>query len=78
MYQLLFKATWQTIQVFAKDAKYLGAKAGMTVILHTWGQNLSLHPHLHCIIPGGGLTTKSEWKNTHPKIHQLGRVATTK
>ena len=66
MYQLLFKTAWQTIQVFAKDPKYLGAKVGMTAILHTWGQNLSLHPHLHCIIPGGGLTPQGKWKSAHP------------
>ena len=64
LYGLLFKTAWQTIQVFAKDSKYLGAKTGMTAVLHTWGQNLSLHPHLHCIIPGGGLTSAGKWKTT--------------
>ena len=66
MYNLLFNAAQQTIKTFAKDPKYLGAKPGMTAILHTWGQNLSLHPHLHCIVPGGGLTQKGDWKNAHP------------
>ena len=66
MYDLLFKTSQKTIQTFAKDPKYLGAKAGMTAILHTWGQNLSLHPHLHCIVPGGGLTPCGNWKNAHP------------
>ena len=64
IYGLLFKTAWQTIQAFAKDPKYLGAKTGMTAVLHTWGQNLSLHPHLHCIIPGGGLTPAGKWKTT--------------
>lgn len=41
---------------FAHDKKHLGADTGMIAILHTWGQNLSLHPHIHCIVPGGGLT----------------------
>jgi len=67
MYSLLFRTAWQTIQAFAQDRKYLGAKTGMTAVLHTWGQNLSLHPHLHCIIPGGGITTKGKWKNTRTK-----------
>ena len=64
MYGLLFRAAWQTIQAFAADPKYLGAKTGMTAVLHTWGQQLSLHPHLHCIIPGGGLTKSGKWKTT--------------
>ena len=64
LYGLLFKTAWQTIQAFAKDPKYLGAKTGMTAVLHTWGQNLSLHPHLHCIVPGGGLTPAGKWKTT--------------
>ena len=63
IYQTLFRAAWQTIQVFSKDEKYLGAKTGMIAILHTWGQNLSLHPHIHCIIPGGGLGKMGVWQN---------------
>jgi hypothetical protein len=64
MYSLLFRTAWQTIKAFASDPKYLGAKTGMTAVLHTWGQNLSLHPHLHCIVPGGGLTVQKKWKTT--------------
>ena len=67
MYQTLFRCSWQTIQAFAKDPKFLGAKTGMTAVLHTWGQNLSLHPHLHCIIPGGGITRERKWKTTRSK-----------
>lgn len=63
IYQTLFRAAWQTIQVFSKDKKYLGAKTGMIAILHSWGQNLSLHPHIHCIIPGGGLANLGVWQN---------------
>jgi hypothetical protein len=62
VYNTLFKASWQTIQIFAADLKFLGAKAGMVSILHTWGQQLWLHPHLHCIVPGGGITKKGKWK----------------
>ncbi|MDQ6988941.1 MAG: IS91 family transposase [Mariprofundaceae bacterium] len=61
VYNALFQASWQTIQTFSADPKHLGAKTGMTAVLHTWGQTLSLHPHLHCIVPGGGLNAKGEW-----------------
>ena len=67
MYNLLFKASWETIATLSKDKKYLGAQSGMTAILHTWSQNLSLHPHLHCIIPGGGITKSGKWKATRSK-----------
>jgi len=63
LYTALFSASWQTIQTFAADPKYLGAKTGMISLLHTWGQQLWLHPHVHCIVPGGGLTTSGKWKN---------------
>ena len=71
IYGLLFKTAWQTIQAFAKDPKYLGAKTGMTAVLHTWGQNLSLHPHLHCIIPAGGLSPAGKWKTTRTNGNYL-------
>ena len=63
MYDALFDAAWQTINEFAKDEKHLGATSGMISILHTWGQQLTLHPHLHCIIPAGGLTKNRLWKS---------------
>ncbi|MCL4166433.1 UNVERIFIED_CONTAM: hypothetical protein GTU68_005160, partial [Idotea baltica] len=63
MYGILFKAAWKTIYTLGNDPKWLGAKAGMTALLHTWGQNLSYHPHLHCIIPGGGYIPElKRWK----------------
>jgi len=64
IYGLLFRISWQTVKAFAADPKYLGAKTGMTAVLHTWGQQLSLHPHLHCIVPGGGLAQNGKWKTT--------------
>lgn len=64
LYGTLFKAAWETTKQFASDHKHLGAQTGMVAILHTWGQNLAFHPHLHCIVPGGGLTTANKWKNT--------------
>jgi len=62
VYDALFKSAWDTLSVFAKDQKHLGAKTGMISILHTWGQQLTLHPHLHCIVPDGGLTKANKWK----------------
>lgn len=59
MYRILFEATWATLSQFGKTE---GLQLGMIAILHTWGQNLSLHPHLHCIIPGGGIGANGNWK----------------
>jgi hypothetical protein len=59
-YDLLFKSAWETLQTFGKNK---GLQMGMIAILHTWGQNLSLHPHLHCIVPGGGLDKNDQWVN---------------
>ena len=56
LYSLLFKAASQTLTCLALKKKYLGAQIGVTMVLHTWGQNLSFHPHVHCIVPGGGLS----------------------
>lgn len=60
LYGLLFKAAWYTLTRFAH--KELQAQMGMIAVLHTWGQNLSLHPHLHCIVPKGGLSKAGYWK----------------
>jgi hypothetical protein len=59
MFTLLFDAASQTLLQFAADEKYLGATGGITAVLHTWGQDLSFHPHLHCIVSGGGVKDKS-------------------
>ena len=55
-YDLLFTASAQTLLKIAADPKHLGAEIGVIAILHTWGQNLLLHPHIHCAIPAGGLS----------------------
>jgi len=66
LYDLLFRASAQTMLEVAADPKHLGAKIGFLSILHTWGQNLRLHPHLHCVIPAGGFDQGySHW--VHPK-----------
>jgi hypothetical protein len=56
----LFQAASQTLLVLAADPKRLGAQIGVTAILHTWGQNLSFHPHLHCVVTGGGLSAEGD------------------
>jgi hypothetical protein len=56
LYGILFRAASQTLMTIAKDPKHLGAQIGFLAVLHTWGQNLHLHPHLHCVVPGGGLS----------------------
>jgi hypothetical protein len=71
MYDLLFAASQQTITAFANDEKHLGAMPGMISVLHTWGQNLSLHPHVHLIIPGGGIAASGCWKNAKNKGRYL-------
>lgn len=59
VYDALFKSAWGTLHQFGKHA---GIQLGMIALLHTWGQNLSLHPHLHCIVPGGGVNGNGQWQ----------------
>jgi len=63
VYKVLFDSAWSVIRDCARSKKHLGADTGMISILHTWGQNLSLHPHIHCIVPGGGVTASGKWKS---------------
>lgn len=74
LYNLLFKTAWSVINTFGHDHKWLGAQAGMIAVLHTWGQTLTLHPHLHCIVPGGGLTKAGKWKTAKSKGKYLFNV----
>lgn len=62
LYKLLFDASSQTLLTFGRDEKYLGAQLGVISVLHTWGQQLSFHPHVHCIVSGGGITGDGKWK----------------
>lgn len=65
MYGLLFKAASGTVLELAKDTKHLGADTGLLTVLHSWGQNLMDHPHLHCIMPAGGLSfDRRHWVHT--------------
>jgi hypothetical protein len=62
VYNLLFQATAETLRTIGADPKHLGGDIGFFAILHTWGQNLMHHPHLHCVVPGGGLSAdKQRW-----------------
>lgn len=67
LYDLLFRSVRDTLFAFAVDPKHLGAEIGFIAVLHTWGQTLTLHPHLHCIIPCGGITVKGNWKQARNK-----------
>jgi len=63
IYSALFRSVWNTVNTLGQDKKRLSGQLGMTAVLHTWGQNLSQHIHLHCLIPGGALNARGEW---HP------------
>ena len=54
VYAILFRAAAETLATIAADSRHLGAQLGMTMVLHTWGQTLQHHPHVHCVVPGGG------------------------
>lgn len=74
MYDTLFSTAWSVMNSFGHDQKWLGAQTGMISILHTWGQTMTLHPHLHCIVPGGGLTKAGKWKRSKSKSKYLFNV----
>jgi hypothetical protein len=61
LYALLFATVWATLSAFGLDPKRLGGQLGMTAVLHTWGQTLTRHVHLHCLVPGGALTEQDRW-----------------
>jgi len=63
IYRGLFQSVWETLNAFGQDPKRLNGTLGMTAVLHTWGQNLSRHVHLHCLVAGGALTKTGAW---HP------------
>ena len=77
VYDILFKAAAQTLRVIGADPKHLGADTGMIAVLHTWGQTLTHHPHVHCIVPGGGIGPDGRWVACRPNfflpVHVLSR-----
>ena len=75
VYDILFRATAETLRTIAGDPKHLGAEIGFIAILHTWGQNLMHHPHLHCVVPGGGVAPSGErWVSCRPGFFLPVRV----
>ena len=60
-YNLLFSAVWHTLNSFGYS--HYGVGTGAIAVLHTWGQNLSLHPHIHCLVPAAGYSLDGRWKN---------------
>lgn len=73
-YDILFKAAADTIRLIGADPRYLGAETGMIAVLHSWGQTLTHHPHLHCVVPGGGLAADGHWIACRPGFFLPVRV----
>jgi Putative transposase/Transposase zinc-binding domain len=75
VYGILFRATAETLRTIAADRRHLGAEIGFFAVLHTWGSNLSHHPHLHCVVPGGGVSSDgSRWISSRPGFFLPVRV----
>jgi putative transposase len=79
IYDLLLRASAETLLEVARDPRHLGAEIGFFSVLHTWNQKLQVHPHIHCVIPAGGLSLDhTRWIRSHPRfflpIHVLRRV----
>ena|GEM_PF-5193878 len=62
LYNLIMRCAWETLDQLARQPQWLGAQTGMLAILHTWGQKLDFHPHIHCVVPGGGVLPDGNWK----------------
>jgi hypothetical protein len=75
VYGLLFSAAAEALTTIAADPRHLGAQIGITAVLHTWGQNLDHHPHVHCIVPGGGISPNgNQWIGCRPSFFLPVRV----
>jgi hypothetical protein len=79
IYNILFRSASENLLTIAADPQHLGASIGFLAVLHTWGQNLHLHPHLHCVVPGGGISPDgSRWiacrKNFFLPVRVLSRL----
>lgn len=75
IYDILFQATAETLKTIAADPKHLGAEIGFFAVLHSWGSNLQFHPHLHCVVPGGGLSSDGQrWISCRPDFFLPVRV----
>ena len=75
VYAILFKTVAETLRTIAADPRHLGAGIGLIAVLHSWGQNLHYHPHLHCIVPGGGISLDgTRWISCRPGFFLPVRV----
>ena len=75
VYAILFRAAAETLSTIAADPRHLGAEIGFVAVLHTWGQNLQHHPHIHCLVPGGGLSPDGRrWVSCRPRFFLPVRV----
>src|SRR5947209_11557007 len=75
VYHILFRTTAETLQTIAADPQHLGAEIGFFAVLHSWGQALQFHPHLHCVVPGGGLSPDGQrWIACRPGFFLPVRV----
>ena len=75
VYEILFHSTAETLKTIAADPKHLGAEIGFFAVLHSWGQNLMFHPHLHCVVPGGGLSPNGKlWVRCRARFFLSVRV----
>lgn len=78
VYKILFRAAAEALLEMAADPKRLGARIGFFAVLHTWTQRLEHHPHLHCVVPAGGLSRAGRWvstrKNFFLPVKPLGRL----
>ena len=74
VYGILFAASAATLRTVAADPRHLGAEIGFLSVLHTWSQDLRHHPHVHCVVPGGGLATDGEWRSCRPGFFLPVRV----
>ena len=79
VYGILFRAASETLLTIAADPRHLGARIGFTAVLHTWGQTLEHHPHVHCVVPGGGISADEDrWvasrRNFFLPVRVLGRL----
>ena len=74
IYDLLFKASSETLLTIAADPKHLGARIGITAVLHTWGSAMTHHPHLHMIVPGGGISPLAPVDRGQPSFFLPVRV----
>lgn len=75
VYAILFRTAAETLRTIAADPRHLGAEIGLIAVLHSWGQNLHYHPHIHCIVPGGGVSPDdTRWVSCRPGFFLPVRV----